>query len=65
MTDTCTICHDSSARKFGAYLHEFDSLSPSNHRSTDDNLNCGSDASPGKHAPALRNERQTGVLGQK
>jgi hypothetical protein len=65
MADTCPICHDSSARKLGAYLQEFGSLSPSDHRSMDDKLNCGLDASPRKHATAPRNEQQTGVLGQK
>jgi hypothetical protein len=32
MTDTCPICHDSSAHKLGPYLQEFDLLSPSDHR---------------------------------
>jgi hypothetical protein len=65
MADTSSICHDSSAHKLGAYLQEFDSLSPSDHRSADDKLNCGSKASLRKHEAAPRKERQTGALGQK
>jgi hypothetical protein len=65
MIDTCPICTDSSAHKLVTYLQEFGSLSPSDHRSMDDKMNCGSDASSRKHAAALRNEQQTGVLSQK
>jgi hypothetical protein len=63
--DTCPIYHDSLAYKLGAYLQEFDSLAPSDHRSANDKLNCGSDVSLRKHAAAPRSERQTEVLGQK
>jgi hypothetical protein len=56
-TDTCPIYHGGSAHKLGAYLQEFDSLSPSDDRSTDDKLSYGSDASPRKRAAAPRNER--------
>jgi hypothetical protein len=65
MIDTCPICPDSSAHKLGAYLQEFDSLFPSDHRSADDKLNYRSDGFTRKHATAPRNERQTRVLDQK
>jgi hypothetical protein len=55
MTDTCSICHDSSAHKLRAYLQ--DSLSSSNLRSADDTLSCGLDVSPWKHELAPRSER--------
>jgi hypothetical protein len=57
MTDTCPICPGSSVHKLGAYPQESNLLSLSDHRSTDDILSCGLDASPRKHATAPRSER--------
>jgi hypothetical protein len=57
MTDTCPICHNSSAHKLGAYLQEFNLLSPSDHRSAGDKLNYGSGAFPRKHATVPKNEQ--------
>jgi hypothetical protein len=42
-----SICPNSSAHRLKAYLQELGSLSPSDHRSADDMLNSGSDASHG------------------
>jgi hypothetical protein len=61
---TCPICPDSSTNKLGAYLQELGPLSPFDHWSADAILNCGSDASPKKHAVAPKIEQQTRVLGQ-
>jgi hypothetical protein len=65
VVDTCPICHDSSEHKLGAYLKKFDSLAPSDHRSVDDKLNCGSDESPRKCVVAPKSERQIGALSQR
>jgi hypothetical protein len=54
MVDTCPICHESSAHKLIAYVQELGPLSPTDHRSVDDKLNCGSDVSPRKHAATPR-----------
>jgi hypothetical protein len=62
MTDTCPICPDSLAHKPGAYLQGFGLLSPSDHQSTNDKLNYGSDVFLGKHAAAPRNGPQIGSL---
>jgi hypothetical protein len=51
-----SICPDSSAHKLGACLQEFSSLSPSDHQSGNDMLNCGSDVFLRKHAAAPGNE---------
>jgi hypothetical protein len=56
MVDTCSICPGSSLHKLGAYPQESDLPPPSDHRSTDDMLSCGLDASPRKHAIAPRSE---------
>jgi hypothetical protein len=64
MVDTCPIYLGSSAHKLRAYPQESDLPSPSDHRSVDDMLSFGSDASPRKRATAIRSEQLT-VLGQK
>jgi hypothetical protein len=56
MVDTCPICPSSLAHKPKAYPQESDLPSLSDYRSVDDNLSCGSDASPRKHATAPRSE---------
>jgi hypothetical protein len=56
MTDTCPICSGSLVYKLGAYPQEFDLPSLSDHRSADDKLSCGSDASLRKNAAAPRSK---------
>jgi hypothetical protein len=65
MADTCPICPGSSIHKLGAYSQESDLPSLSDHRSADDKLSCGSDASPRKHTAAPRSELRTRDLDQK
>jgi hypothetical protein len=65
MADTCPIYLGSSVHKLGAYPLEFDLPSLFDHRSADDKLSCGSDASPRNHVATPRSERQTGDLDQK
>jgi hypothetical protein len=56
------ICPNSSAHKLGACLQELGSLYPSDHRSTYDMLNYGSDASLRKYVAAPISEQQIGAL---
>jgi hypothetical protein len=65
MASICPICPDSLAHKLRAYLQELGSISPSDHRSVDDMLNCGLDAFPSKHVAASKNKQQTRVLYRK
>jgi hypothetical protein len=62
MTDTCPIYPGSSVHKLGAYPQESDLPSLFDHRSMNDKLSCGSDASQRKHVAAPRSVLRTGDL---
>jgi hypothetical protein len=65
MTGIGPSCPVGPLHKPWAYPPEPGSLSPPDHPSVDDKLNCGSGEFRGKHAIAPRNEQQIGILGQK